>query len=119
MKLPHRRQFLHLAAGAVALPALSRTAKAQAYPTRSVRIVVGFAPGGSHDILARLTGEWLSEHLGQPFIIENRPGANGNIGTETVVRSTADGYTMLTVGFPQAINTSLYDKLSFNLLRDI
>jgi tripartite-type tricarboxylate transporter receptor subunit TctC len=118
MKLP-RRQFLHLAAGTAALPAVSRIARAQTYPTRPVRIVVGFAPGGSHDILARLTGQWLSEHLGQPFIIENRPGANGNLGTEAVVRSAADGYTMLTVGFPQAINTSLYDKLSFNLLRDI
>jgi tripartite-type tricarboxylate transporter receptor subunit TctC len=118
MKRP-RRTFLHLVAGAAALPAVSRIAMAQTYPTRPVRIVVGFAPGGSHDILARLTGQWLSEHLGQPFIIENRPGANGNFGTETVVRSAADGYTMLTVDFPQVINTSLYDKLSFNLLRDI
>jgi tripartite-type tricarboxylate transporter receptor subunit TctC len=118
MKRP-RRTFLHLVAGAAALPAVSRIAMAQAYPTRPVHIVVAFAPGGSHDILARLTGQWLSEHLGQPFIIENRPGANGTLGIETVVRSAADGYTMLTVGFPQAINTSLYDKLSFNLLRDI
>jgi tripartite-type tricarboxylate transporter receptor subunit TctC len=119
MKLLHRRQFLHLAAGAAALPALSRVARAQTYPARPVRIVVGFPPAGSHDILARLTGQWLSEHLGQPFVIENRPGANGNIGTEAAIRSAGDGYTLLTVGSPNAINPSLYEKLNFDFLRDI
>jgi tripartite-type tricarboxylate transporter receptor subunit TctC len=94
MKLP-RRQFLHLAAGAAALPAMSRIARAQAYPTRPVRIVVGFSPGGPNDIYARLIGQWLSERLGQPFVIENRPGAGGNIGTEAAVRALADGYTLL------------------------
>ena len=96
MKLP-RRNFLHLAAGAAALPAISRCAWAQAYPTRPVRIIVGFPPGGPSDILARLIGQWLSERLGQPFIIENRPGATGNIGTEAVVRAPADGHTLLLV----------------------
>ncbi|HEY6703635.1 MAG TPA: tripartite tricarboxylate transporter substrate-binding protein, partial [Xanthobacteraceae bacterium] len=97
MKLP-RRKFLHLAAGAVALPLVSRVAWAQAYPTRPVRIVVGAAAGGSTDILARLMGQWLSEQLGQPFIIENRPGAGNSIGTEAVVRAPADGYTLLLCG---------------------
>jgi tripartite-type tricarboxylate transporter receptor subunit TctC len=97
MKLP-RRQFLHLAAGAAALPAVSRFAWAQAYPTRPVRIIVPFAPAGSGDILARLIGQWLSERLGQPFVIENRPGGGGNIGTEAVVRAPADGYTLLLAG---------------------
>ena len=97
MKLPHRRQFLHLAAGAAALPAVSRIARAQAYPTRPVRLIVGFAAGGATDILARLIGQWLSERLGQPFIIENRPGAGSNIGTEAVVRAPPDGYTLLLV----------------------
>src|SRR5262249_14128355 len=96
MKLP-RRNFLHLAAVAATLPALSRVASAQAYPTRPVRIIVGFPPGGPSDILARLIGQWLSERLGQPFIIENRPGATGNIGTEAVVRAPADGHTLLLV----------------------
>jgi tripartite-type tricarboxylate transporter receptor subunit TctC len=119
MKLPHRRQFLHLAAGAVALPAVSRIACAQAYPTRPVRLIVGFTPGSAPDIVARLMGQWLSERLGQQFLVENRPGAGGNIGTEVVVRAPADGYTLLLVGAPNAINTTLYDKLSFNFLRDI
>jgi|SRR5262245_30408080 len=92
MKLPHRRQFLHLAAGAATLPAESRIAKAQAYPTRPVRLIVPLAPGGATDIVARLIGEWLSERLGQPFIIENRPGAGTNIGTEAVVRAPPDGW---------------------------
>ena len=119
MKLPHRRQFLHLAAGAAALPAVSRIAAAQAYPTRPVRIIVGFAPGGAIDIVARLIGQWLSERLGQPFVIENRPGAGSNIGTEAVVRAPADGYTLLLVGAANAINATLYDKLNFNFIRDI
>src|SRR5208283_4272777 len=95
MKLPHRRQFLHLAAGAVALPAVSRIARAQAYPTRPVRIIVGFPPGGVNDITARLMGQALSERLGQNFLVENRPGASGSIGTEVVGRATPDGYTLL------------------------
>ena len=119
MKLPHRRQFLHLAAGAAALPAVSRIAWAQTYPARPVRLIVGFAPGGANDILARLIGQWLSERLGQPFVIENRPGAGSNIGTEAVVRAPADGYTLLLVGAAHAINATLYDKLNFNFLRDI
>src|SRR4029453_8675793 len=98
MKLPHRRRFLHLAAGAAALPAASRIAWAQGYPTRPVRIVVGFAPAGPSDIVARLIGQWLSERLGQQFVIDNRPGAGGNMGTEAVVRSPADGYTLLLCG---------------------
>jgi tripartite-type tricarboxylate transporter receptor subunit TctC len=118
MKLP-RRKFLQLAAGAAALPALLRIARAQAYPTRPVHIIVGFAPGGATDIMARLIGQWLSERLGQPFVIENRPGANGNIGTEAVVRGAPDGYTLLLISPPHAINATLYDKLSFNFIRDI
>jgi tripartite-type tricarboxylate transporter receptor subunit TctC len=118
MNLP-RRQFLHLAAGAAALPAVSRLAWAQAYPTRPVRIIVGAAPSGSFDIMARLIGQRLSEQLGQPFVIDNRPGAVGNIATEAVVRSPADGYTLLLVGAPHAINATLYDKLNFNFIRDI
>jgi tripartite-type tricarboxylate transporter receptor subunit TctC len=119
MKLP-RRTFLHLAAGAAALPARSSFAWAQAYPTRPVRIVVGFAAGGGADIVARLLGQWLSERLGQPFVIENRPGAGSNIGTETVVRAAPDGYTLLMVILPaNAINATLYDKLNFNFIRDI
>src|SRR5438128_11723435 len=103
VKLP-RRQFLHLAAGAAALPAVSRIARAQAYPMRSVRIVVGFPPGGSADVFARLLGQWLSERLGQQFIIENRPGAGTNIATEAVVRASPDGYTLLMVTPANAIN---------------
>jgi tripartite-type tricarboxylate transporter receptor subunit TctC len=118
MKLP-RRTFLHLAAGAAALPAVSRAARAQAYPVRPVRIIVPFGPAGATDITARLIGQWLSERLGQQFIIENRPGGGGNIGTEAVVRAPADGYTLLLVGGSNAINATLYDKLNFNFIRDI
>src|SRR5499427_4130571 len=118
MKLP-RRNFLHLAAGAAALPAVSRVARAQAYPSRPVRIIVGFAAGGTGDIIARLMGQWLSERLGQPFIIENRPGGGTNIATEAVVRAPADGYILLMVGPSNAINATLYDKLNFNFVRDI
>jgi tripartite-type tricarboxylate transporter receptor subunit TctC len=119
MEFPHRRQFLHLATGAAALPAVSRIAKAQTYPTRPVRIIVGFPAGNTVDISARLIGQWLSERLGQPFIIENRPGRTGNIGTEAVVRAPADGYTLLLVGAVYATNATLYDKVNFNFLRDI
>jgi tripartite-type tricarboxylate transporter receptor subunit TctC len=118
MKLP-RRQFLHLAAGAAALPALSRIARAQAYPSRPVRIIVGFPPGGPTDIAARPIGQWLSERLGQQFVIENRPGAGSNIGTEAVVRAPPDGYTLLLAYSSNAINATLYDKLNFNFIRDI
>ena len=118
MNLP-RRRFLHLAAGAAALPAVSRIARAQAYPTRPVRVIVPFAPAGDTDLVARLMGQWLSERLGQPFIIENRPGAGTNIGTEAVVRAPADGYTLLLASPPSAINATLYDKLNFVFLRDI
>jgi tripartite-type tricarboxylate transporter receptor subunit TctC len=114
-----RRNFLHLAAGAAALPALSRIARAQAYPSRPVRLIVGFAAGGAFDIMARLIGQWLSERLGQPFVIENRPGGGGNIGTEAVVRAPPDGYTLLLVGVPNAINVTLYDKLNFKFISDI
>ena len=118
MKLP-RRNFLHLAAGAAALPAMSRITWAQAYPTRPVRIVVPFAPGGVNDITARLIGQWLSERFGQQFIIENRPGGGGNIGIEAVVRSPADGYTLLVVGTTAAINATLFEKLNYYFIRDI
>jgi tripartite-type tricarboxylate transporter receptor subunit TctC len=118
MKLP-RRQFLHLAAGAAALPAASSIARAQTYPSRPVRIVVGFPPGGGADITARLIGQWLSERLGQPFIIENRPGAGGNMATEAVVRAPADGYTLLLATTPNAVNATLYEKLNFNFVRDV
>jgi tripartite-type tricarboxylate transporter receptor subunit TctC len=112
MKLP-RRNFLHLAAGAAALPALSWIARAQAYPTRPVRIIVGFPAGGGADIVARLIGQWLSERLGQQFIIENRPGAGTNIATEAVVNAPPDGYTLLVATSVNAINATLYDNLSF------
>src|ERR1700675_1560876 len=118
MKL-QRREFLHLAAGAAALPALSRIAWAQAYPSRPVRIIVPYPPGGGTDIIARLMGQWLSERLGQQFIIENRPGGNSNIATEAIVRAPPDGYTLLVVDSSPAINATLYDKLSFNFIRDI
>jgi tripartite-type tricarboxylate transporter receptor subunit TctC len=116
---PSRRRFLHLAAGASALPAVSRIARAQSYPTRPVRLIVPFAPGGTTDILARLMGQWLSERLGQQLIIENRPGAGSNIGTEAVVRAPADGYTLLMVSITAAVNATLYDNLNFNFIRDI
>ena len=114
-----RRRFLHLAAGAAALPAVSRIARAQSYPLRPVRIIVGFAAGGTTDLLARMIGQWLSERLGQPFLIENRPGAGTNIATEAVVKSAPDGYTLLMVSPPNTINATLYEKLNFNFLRDI
>src|SRR5262245_55932535 len=118
MKLP-RRRFLHLAAGAAALPAVSRIARAQAYPTRPVRIIVGYPPGGSADVVARLIGQQLSERLGQSFVVENRPGAGTNIATEAVVKSAPDGYTLLVVDASPAINTALYHNLSFSFFRDI
>jgi len=118
MKLP-RRRFLQLAAGAAALPAASHIAVAQTYPSRSVRIVVGYPAGGITDILARLVGQWLSERLSQPFVIENRPGAGSNIATDLVVNSPADGHTILLVSPPNAINATLYEKLNHNFLRDI
>jgi len=118
MKLP-RRSFLQLAAGATALPAVARLAKAQTYPSRPVRIIVGFPPGAGTDITARLMGQWLSERLGQPFVIENRPGAGTNIGTEAVVRAAPDGYTLLLAVTPNAINVTLYEKLNYNFIRDI
>ena len=118
MKLP-RRNFLHLAAGAAALPVVSRIASAQAYPSRPVRVIVPFGTAGVTDIIARLIGQWVSDRLGQQFVIENRPGAGGNIGTEVAVRAPADGYTLVVVGAPNAINATLYDKLSFDFIRDI
>jgi tripartite-type tricarboxylate transporter receptor subunit TctC len=118
MKLP-RRQFLHLAAGAAALPALTWIARAQTFPTRPVRIMVGFPPGGAYDTLARPIGQWLSERLGQPVIIENRPGAGSNLATEAVARAPADGHTLLMIGPTQVMNVTLYDRLNFDFLRDI
>jgi len=118
LKFP-RRQFLHLAAGAAAPPAVSRFAWAQAWPSRPVRLLAGFPAGGAVDIIARVMGQWLSERLGTPFVIENRPGAGGNIATETVVRASPDGYTLLMVNVGNAINATLYDKLNFNFLRDM
>jgi tripartite-type tricarboxylate transporter receptor subunit TctC len=118
MKLP-RRQFLHLAAGAAALPVVLRIARAQAYPARPVRIIVGFPAGGTSDIVARVLGQWLSEHLRQQFVIENRPGAGSNLAAEAVARAAPDGYTLLLIGGANTINTTLFDKLSFDFLRDI
>lgn len=118
MKL-RRRQFLHLAACAAALPTLPRCAWAQTYPTRPVHIIVGFAAGGPNDISARLIGQWLSDRLGQPFVVENRPGAGSNVATEFVARAPADGYTLLLVAAPAAINATLYDNRTFNFVRDI
>src|SRR5436853_1645815 len=118
MTLP-RRKLLHLAAGVATLPLLLRLASAQAYPSRPVRIVAAFAAGGGVDITARLMGQWLSDRLGQTFIIENRPGAGGNIGTEVVVNAPPDGYTLLLATVPNAVNATLYEKLKFNFIRDI
>jgi tripartite-type tricarboxylate transporter receptor subunit TctC len=118
MKLP-RRNFLHLAAGAAALPTTSRVAWGQGYPSRPVRLIAPFAAGGTSDTVARLMGQWLSERLGQPFVIEDRPGAGSNIGTEAVARASPDGYTLLMAGTYNAINATLYNKLNFNFIRDI
>jgi tripartite-type tricarboxylate transporter receptor subunit TctC len=118
LNLP-RRQFLHLAAGAAVLPVVSRAASAQAYPSRPARIIVGAPAGGVNDILARLMGQWLSERLGQPFVVENRSGAGGNIATEAVVKAPPDGYTLLQITAGNAINETLYQNLSFNFVRDI
>src|SRR5215467_12014259 len=118
MKLP-RRRILHLAAGAAALPAISCTARAQAYPTRPVHLIVPYAPGGTTDITERLIGPWLSERLGQTFVIESRPGAATNVGTESVAHSFPDGYTLLLFDPSAAINATLFDKLNFNFVRDI
>src|SRR6516164_1924549 len=118
MKHP-RRRFLHLAAGAAALPAVSRSARAQAYPTRPVRVIVGFPAGGAADIFTRLIGQYLSERFGQQFIIENRPGAASNISIEEVVRARPDGYTLVSVNAVNPINATLYEKLNFNLITDI
>src|SRR5271155_5627003 len=118
MKLP-RRHFLYLAAGATTLPAASRLARAETYPSRPVRIMAGFAAGGGVDITARLIGQWLSERLGQTFVTENRPGADGNIATEAVVNAPADGYTLLLATLPNAVNAALYPNLKFVFLRDM
>jgi tripartite-type tricarboxylate transporter receptor subunit TctC len=118
MKLP-RREFLHLAAGAAALPAVSRIAWAQTYPARPVRLIIGYAPGASADTTARLMAQWLSEQLGQSVVVESRPGGGTNIATEAVVRAKPDGYTLLMVGTAQAINATLYDKLNFHFIRDM
>src|SRR5712672_514795 len=118
MKL-QRRQFFQLAAATAALPVASRLSFAQSYPSRPVRVIVGYAPGGGTDIAARLIGQWLAERLGQPFVIENRPGAGGNIGTEAVVNAPADGHTLVLLAANHAISTTLYEKLNFNLMRDI
>ena len=119
MKLLLRRNFLKLAGALIAMPALPQLASALDYPTRPTKIVAGFAAGGGVDITARLIGQWLADHLGQPFVVENRTGAGGNIGTETVVNAAPDGYTLLLATVPNAVNASLYEKLSFNFVRDI
>jgi tripartite-type tricarboxylate transporter receptor subunit TctC len=119
VKLPHRRQVLHLAVGAAVLPGLVRSARAQAWPARPVRIIVPFAPAGTTDIVARLIAQWLAERLGQQFVIENRPGGAGNPGIEAVAHAAPDGYTLLSVNVTAAINATLFDKLSFNFIRDI
>jgi tripartite-type tricarboxylate transporter receptor subunit TctC len=119
VKLPHRRQFLHLAAGAAALPAISREARAQSYPVKPVRIVVGFASGGIADVFARLIGQWLSERMGQQFIIENRTGAGSNLAMEAVAKSKPDGYTLASIGGTNVVNATLYKNLNFNFIKDI
>ena len=119
MKLPHRRQFLHLAVGAGALPVVSRIARAQAYPTRPVRIIVAYAVGGPNSLFARLISQWLSERLGQQFVVENRAGAGGTIGTEAALKAAPDGYTVLLASSANTIGASLYDKLNYNFIRDI
>src|ERR1700722_8915203 len=119
MKKPSRRRFLRLAAIAAALPATSRLGLAQTYPARPVRLISSFAAGGPNDLLARLIGQWLSERLGQPFIIDNRPGAGGNIGAELAAKAAPDGYTLLMVAPANVVNVTLYDKLEFNFMRDI
>ena len=119
MKLPHRRYVLHLAAGAAALPAVTRVARAQAYPTRPVRIIVGFPAGGTTDIAARLIAQWLTERLGQPVVVENRPGASANLAAEAVVRAPPDGYTLLAVTSSNTVNATFFDKLSFSIVHDI
>jgi len=119
MKLLLRRNFLKLAGALIAAPALPQTASALDYPTRPTKIVAGFAAGGGVDITARLIGQWLADHLGQPFVVENRTGAGGNIGTEAVVNAAPDGYTLLLATVPNAVNASLYEKLNFNFVRDI
>ena len=119
MKLPHRRQFLHLAAGAAVLPGVSQIARARAYPSRPVRLIVGFSPGGSADVTARVIGQWLSERLGQQFVVENRPVAGGNLATEAVINAPADGHTLLLINTANAINASLYDRLTFDFIRAV
>src|ERR1041385_7557261 len=114
-----RREFLHIAAGAAALTAAPRFASAQSYPAKPVRWIVGFAPGGGNDIVARLMGQWLTERLGQPFVIENRPGAGTNLATEAVINAAPDGYTLLLAGLPNASNATLYSNLKFNFIRDL
>jgi tripartite-type tricarboxylate transporter receptor subunit TctC len=118
MKFP-RRRFLHLAAGAAALAVMPRIARAQAYPTRPVRIIVGFPPGGAVDVVARIMGQWLSERFGTPFVVENRPGAGSNIAAEFVAKASPDGYTLLLISTANTVNATLYDKLTFNFIRDI
>src|ERR1700754_84370 len=115
---PSRRRFLQLASGAVALSASPRLARAQAYPNRPVRLIIGYTPGGSADLTARLMGQWLSEKLGQSFVVENRPGGGTNIATEAVLRAAPDGYTLLLVAPANAINATLYDKLNFNYIKE-
>jgi tripartite-type tricarboxylate transporter receptor subunit TctC len=119
MELLHRRQFLQRAATAAALPTVSRMARAQTYPTRPLRWIVPFPPGGPTDVIARLMGQWLSERCGQPVIIDNRPGASGNIGTEFVSKAVPDGYTLLHIAVPHAMSAALYERLNFNFQRDI
>src|SRR5262249_48485469 len=119
MKLPHRRQFLHLAAGAAALPAVSPIAGAQSYPAPPVRVIVGFAAGGNTDIIARLLGQWLSERLGQPFVVENRPGAGTITASQAVAKAEPDGYTILLFSSSTFVGATLYEKLNFNFVNDI